>query len=140
MAVLVLVHDASIDTAFANVMFFANLPPAKLMAGGEHLWSLCLDFQFYIFMALLVKVGSNRALLLIPIFTLGITFLRIYAGEVISIVTWHRVDEIFIGGCVALAWNNKVIGNFSCKIPALLAPCVFDYIVFGEPPPSRCVR
>ena len=30
-----------------NLAFVANLPPAKLMVGGEHLWSLCLEVQFY---------------------------------------------------------------------------------------------
>ena len=121
-AILVLVHDAPAWTAAANLLFLANLPPAKLMAGGEHLWSLCVEFQFYVFMAVLVLAGRRKAIFLVPIFTICITSLRIHSGEVISIVTWHRVDEILIGSCIALAWNSKPVGNIFRNISPLLAP------------------
>ena len=109
--ILVLANGASIYTGTTNFLFFANLPPSNLMTGGEHLWSLCVEFQFYIFMALLVLVGVQKTIFLVPALTITITLFRIYANETISIVTWHRVDEIFIGGCVALAWNSEKIRN-----------------------------
>ena len=124
MTILVIANGASLETAIANFMFFANLPPAQLMAGGEHLWSLCVEMQFYIFMALLVLLGGRKAVFLVPLFTICITLLRIYAGETISIVTWHRVDEIFIGGCVALAWNNPAIGHLARRVSPYASPAL----------------
>lgn len=120
--VLVIANGVSGEIAAANFLFVANLPPTKLMLGGEHLWSLAVEFQFYVFMALLVLVAGKKALFLVPAFTLAITLLRICAGEVISIVTWHRVDEIFVGGCVALAWNNKVTADYFRNLSPFLAP------------------
>lgn len=134
--ILVLVNGAPLSTMSANLLFFANLPPDKLMVGGEHLWSLCVEFQFYIFMALLALVGGRRAIFLIPAFTVAITLLRIYAGETISIVTWHRVDEIFIGGCVALAWNSKFTGTYFRNIPSLLAPVFLVGLIVVSLPQS----
>lgn len=109
MAVLVLIVTWGSDwrSALANLLFFANSPSAHLLPGGHHLWSLCVEMQFYAFMALLIGVGGRRTLNLLPIFCILITALRVVDGEVISIVTWHRVDEILVGGCVALWWHRK---------------------------------
>lgn len=134
--VLAFANGESASNATANFLFFANLPPAKLMSGGEHLWSLCLEIQFYIFIALLVLVGGRKALFLIPMFTVSITLFRIYDGEIISIVTWHRVDEIFIGGCVALAWNNKFIANYCRNISPLCAPALLIALFLVSLPQS----
>lgn len=92
--------------AAANFLFVANLTPDTLMRGGHHLWSLCVEMQFYVCIAALVFAGGRRALYILPFFCVPVTVLRIADGEVISIVTWHRVDEILIGGCVALWWKH----------------------------------
>lgn len=133
-AILVVANGASMQTGAANFLFFANLPPAQLMAGGEHLWSLCVEMQFYIFMAILVLVGGRNALFLVPLFTVCVTLLRIHDGEIISIVTWHRVDEIFIGGWVALAWNNRRVQNIARKIPQSAAPLFLTGLVLVSLP------
>lgn len=86
-----------------NLLFYSNLPPAKLLYGGEHLWSLCVEVQFYATVALLCLLG-RRFLYTIPLLALGVTALRIYSGQGVSIVTWHRVDEILAGGIVALVF------------------------------------
>lgn len=104
MIILIIANDVDLTTALANLLFFSNLPPAKLMHGGEHLWSLCVEMQFYLAAALAVGVLGQRALFLIPPACLAITILRIVDNQTISIVTWHRVDEIFAGGIVALVW------------------------------------
>lgn len=105
-AILWIVTRADLETAAANLLFYANLPPAHLMRGGNHLWSLCVEVQFYAGIALLVALGGRRALLALPLIAVGITGLRIADGELISIVTWHRVDEILAGACVALALHH----------------------------------
>jgi peptidoglycan/LPS O-acetylase OafA/YrhL len=86
----------------ANLAFYSNLPPAQLMDGGGHLWSLCVEVQFYLIVALIVAVAGRRGLYALPLLALVVTGLRIAAGETISIVTWHRVDEILAGATLAL--------------------------------------
>lgn len=133
---LVVIHSASTSAAVANFLFFANLPESKLLVGGEHLWSLCVELQFYVFMALLVLVGGRKAIFLVPAFAVSVTALRILAGETISIVTWHRVDEIFVGGCVALAWNNITMRGYCRNMPPWLSPILLATLILVSLPQS----
>jgi peptidoglycan/LPS O-acetylase OafA/YrhL len=105
-----------VERLIANLFFYANLPPARLFHGGEHLWSLAVEMQFYVGAALLVGLAGVRGLLLLPLIGLAVTAARIWAGETISIVTWHRVDEILAGATLALAHMGK-LGPF---IPRML--------------------
>jgi peptidoglycan/LPS O-acetylase OafA/YrhL len=114
--VLVIWTGASMQTALANFFFTANLPPAALMPGGDHLWSLGVEMHFYMAAALLVLLTGRRGLWLLPLFTIGFTALRIVDGETISIVTWHRVDEILVGTCLALALNKFPVEQYASKI------------------------
>ena len=94
----------------ANLGFYANLPPAKLFPGGEHLWSLCVEMQFYVLVALLVWGLGSRGLYLLPLLAIAVTVARVIAGETISIVTWHRLDEILAGAILALIYHGR-LGN-----------------------------
>jgi peptidoglycan/LPS O-acetylase OafA/YrhL len=87
---LVLWHRYDAVTVVRNFLFVANLPPVTLLDGGEHLWSLGVEMQFYVSIALICLIGVTSA--------------RILAGEQISIVTWHRIDEILAGGIIALVY------------------------------------
>ena len=106
MIVLIIVNGPSWQEAVANLLFFSNLPRDYLLSGGHHLWSLCVEMQFYIFVAILVRILGQRALYLLPLLCVGITVLRMANGEIISIVTWHRVDEILAGAALALFWQR----------------------------------
>lgn len=80
-AILWIANRPDLDTTMANFLFYSNLPPARLMTGGHHLWSLCIEVQFYLGIALLVGIGGRRALLALPLIALAITVLRIADGE-----------------------------------------------------------
>lgn len=101
----------------ANLLFFSNLPPAQLLDAGGHLWSLCIEAQFYLAAALIVALLGRKGLYLLPIMGLLVTALRIYDNQTISIVTWHRVDEILAGATVALiylgAFGPRAVKLFS---------------------------
>lgn len=118
MLVLVLVNGAGAAEAAANFLFYSNLPPAQLMHGGEHLWSLCVEVQFYLVAALLAAVLGRRGVWLFPLLMLAVTGLRIADGEVISIVTWHRVDEILSGATVALLLAQPGAQRIGRRVPA----------------------
>jgi peptidoglycan/LPS O-acetylase OafA/YrhL len=101
--VLLLIVNQSPEKAWAaNLLFYANLPPFNLVAGGWHLWSLCVEVQFYLGIGLFVMVARQRGLILLPLFAVGITLLRIVDHQYINVVTWYRVDEILAGGILAL--------------------------------------
>jgi peptidoglycan/LPS O-acetylase OafA/YrhL len=85
-----------------NLLFIANLPPQSLFAGGMHLWSLGVEVHFYLFVALLVLVARQRALLMLPVLCVAITVLRIQHGAINSPITWMRGDEILAGATLAL--------------------------------------
>lgn len=116
MAILWLTNGGNL---IANLFFVSNLPPSQLMHGGAHLWSLCVEVQFYVAVALLCLIG-RRGLYAVPLLALSVTAFRIYSGEPVSIVTWHRVDEILAGGTVALAscgWFGVRPERFLRRVP-----------------------
>jgi peptidoglycan/LPS O-acetylase OafA/YrhL len=99
---LVLAFPENRPLLTANLAFYSNLPPSRLMDGGQHLWSLCVEVQFYACIAAIVALAGRRGLYLLPLLALAVTGLRIYAAQPISIVTWHRIDEILAGATLAL--------------------------------------
>lgn len=129
MIILMVWNGGDFQTLLINLLFFANLPPQHLFAGGEHLWSLCVEMQFYVGVALLVLLAGKRGLYLLPVVALAVTLLRVYQGATISIVTWQRVDEILAGGIVALIFYRPSapawIGKLPTITPLLILPLVF---------------
>lgn len=95
------------DYALPNYLFYANLPPIRLGEAISHFWSLCVEMQFYVGVALLVAYLRKDGLMLLPWACLLVTALRVYAGEPISIVTYFRVDEILSGASLALAYAGR---------------------------------
>lgn len=122
----------------ANLSFISNLPPSQLLPGGEHLWSLCVEMQFYLGIALLVAVAGRRGLVLLPAAALAITAARILSDEPISIVTWHRADEILAGATAALVYGG-VFGDLPQRLIArtnfyLAASAAMIAVYFLETP------
>lgn len=106
------VYGASRAAWVANFVFYANLPPFLLEPRTSHFWSLDVEMQFYVGIALAVLVGRSRALWLVPFAALAVTLLRIHTGTAASIVTSLRVDEILAGGCLALLIHGASDGVF----------------------------
>lgn len=109
MAVLAIWNQSSLAQTIANILFYSNLPPTRLLPGGEHLWSICVEMQFYALAAALALLPGRRGLLVIPFLCVCVTATRIWQGAYISIFTWQRVDEILAGGTIAL-WHLKWLG------------------------------
>lgn len=128
MLVLLIAGRAPPAAWAANLLFYANLPPDHLVGGGHHLWSLCVEMQFYVGIALFVAVLGARALIALPAVAGTVTLARIVAHEPLSIVTWHRVDEILAGGILALAyagWYGEAPRRWLARLnPLWLLPLV----------------
>lgn len=90
-----------------NFLFYANLPPQHLTDIASHFWSLCVEMQFYVGIAMLVGLLGRRGLYLLPAFCIAITLTRIAAEAYVDIVTWRRGDEILAGAILALVCAGK---------------------------------
>ncbi len=99
---------ASSEAYIANFFFFANMPPFWLSEVTAHYWSLCVEVQFYIGIALLFFFFKDKGLLLLPLLCLLVTAFRVIHGEYISIETYFRVDEILAGAILALAYDGRL--------------------------------
>jgi len=91
----------------AQLFFYSNLPPFWLTNYTGHLWSLCVEMQFYLAVAALFLAFGRRGLWSIPLICLLVTAHRIQEHELLSIVTSVRVDEILAGGTLALVCNTS---------------------------------
>ncbi|WP_319409045.1 acyltransferase [uncultured Desulfosarcina sp.] len=92
---------------FSNLFFYANWPPMGIVEITSHFWSLCVEVQFYLFIAILVSLIKKRAFYLIPILCLFITLFRIYHNIEIAINTYYRIDEILAGCILAQIYHSR---------------------------------
>jgi peptidoglycan/LPS O-acetylase OafA/YrhL len=94
----------------ANFLFFANWPSQHQHLTGitSHFWSLCVEMQFYMCIALVFAFLGKRGLYLLPAICVSVTLLRVSEGALVDIVTWRRIDEILAGGILALLFSNKL--------------------------------
>ena len=111
----------SLQSALAHIFFYANNHPPYLLENEltTHYWSLCMEIQFYLFIAFLYSIFKDRGLILLVPLCLFFTGCRIFSGEISSMVTPFRVDEIFVGCCLALAIENRLgswLPSFFSKI------------------------
>lgn len=122
--------SATREQYVANVLFVANLWPATLPGPGGHLWSVCVEFQFYVGIAAFVAIGGRASLRLLPALCVSVTLARIVTGTTVSIATPLRVDEILAGATLALidagTFGPRVRTSFASSanyaaLPLLLA-------------------
>lgn len=107
MVVVLVMTDAPSSFYLPHAFFYANLPPIHLTDAGSHLWSLCVEVQFYVGIALLVALLGRRGLYALPVLCVAVTLHRVVYGAHVDIVTWRRVDEILAGCLLAMAWAGK---------------------------------
>lgn len=108
-----------------NFLFYTNLPPQHLLPAIAHFWSLSVEVQFYLGIAIVVVLLGRRGLMLLPAACIAVTLYRVTQGAHLDIVTSRRVDEILAGGVLALVHAGK-FGRLS---GALSRPNVFVMIV-----------
>lgn len=127
--ILAIVGGGSIADLSANLLFVANLPPTSLLKGGGHLWSLCVEMQFYIAIAGLVFLAGKRGLYILPLICVAITAIRVAQGAHISIFTWQRVDEILAGTCLALFVALPKAASWMRRVPTITPLLLFPLLV-----------
>ena len=101
---LALPLDPSI--VWSNFLFYANLPPQRLVPPIDHFWSLCVEIQFYALVMLLLWLRPALAWWLLPTLLLAVTGIRIAHGVTGSSVTWYRADDLLAGATLALVMKS----------------------------------
>lgn len=115
----------------SHFLFVANRMQGHLTEVGSHLWSLCVEVQFYATIALVFAAGGRRALYLVVPACLAITANRVVHHAYVNIDTFLRVDEILAGAILALAhadklgkWPARLLSSVNCYVLlALLLVC-----------------
>lgn len=110
--VTLLANGASADRYIPHLLFFANIGPIWLTDATGHFWSLCVEVQFYLMIALLVLAFGRRSLALLPLFAIAVTLFRASHHELMNINTQYRIDEILAGCTLALVLDRiKIVGS-----------------------------
>jgi peptidoglycan/LPS O-acetylase OafA/YrhL len=99
---------ATPDSWMAHYFFYANLPPKQLVLLTDHIWSLCLEMQFYVGIALMFAIFGVRSLLLVPLIGIAFTLLRVSDGVYASSISYYRIDEILAGCTLALIYHKRL--------------------------------
>ena len=113
------IAGASADSWMAHFLFYANLPPKHLIALTDHIWSICVEMQFYAGIALLVAMLGLRGLALVPVLCALFTGLKILNGVPLSTVTYFRIDEILAGSAAALVYHGRMGGWLRARVATM---------------------
>ena len=109
LAMLVTLAATGVDASSypPHLLFYANLFPDLLRPGLGHFWSLCVEMQFYMAVALLVATLGRRALFVLPALGAIVTLYRAGMHYELDIRTDKRIDEILAGCTLALSWAYR---------------------------------
>ena len=120
-AITLVASSAASNTYLPHFLFYVNWPPMTFTNHTGHLWSLCVEMQFYLLVALLVAVFKKHAFILLPILCIAITVNRYINDVPMAINTYYRLDEILAGCILALIYHKSsyVIKNNIAKLNPL---------------------
>jgi len=113
---------AHLDTFLAHLFFYANTGPMWLTTFTGHYWSLCVEVQFYVMIALLVLTAGQRSLRILPVLAVAVTLFRLWHHKEMVINTQYRIDEILTGCTLALILDR--LGTIQPVRLVWLAPVV----------------
>ena len=96
--IVFMIFGLSTQALLYHLGFIVNYRLDQMLPVTEHLWSLCVEVHFYLFVTVLAAIGGRRALMLVWPCCVAITLLRITQGAYIEVPTHLRIDEILAGG------------------------------------------
>ncbi len=104
-----------------HLLFVANWDPVALIAPTMHLWSLCIEVQFYVGIALLVLFLGRRGLWTLPVIALLTSILRLLFHRTDPVIyAYFRFDEILAGCCLALLYRERL--GLASRVLSRLSP------------------
>ncbi len=139
MAITLVAGSAASNTYLPHFLFYANWPSMVFTNYTGHLWSLCVEMQFYVLVALLVLVFKKHAFVLLPIICLTVTGYRFINDIHMAINTYYRLDEILAGCTLALVYHHQsaALKYFISKLSPIY---LFPLLVISAHPDSGFVN
>ena len=125
--ITLIVTSAPLSTYLPHLLFYANWPPMALTEPTGHLWSLCVEVQFYILIALLIITFKQRAFFILPLLCVAITAYRFGNHVEMAINTYYRLDEILAGLYLAIIYHRPA-GRLVSTISQLNPVYLFRYL------------
>ncbi|WP_344762885.1 acyltransferase [Actimicrobium antarcticum] len=116
LVIALILSDASLLAWPAHLLFYANMPPKDLLPLTDHMWSLCVEVQFYVGVAGLVALFSKRGLYLLPVLCIFFTGVRVWNGVLAASISYYRVDEILAGCVLALVYHAQLGRSFGFRV------------------------
>ncbi len=118
----------------AQTLFYSNLPPFWLTPLTGHLWSLCIEVQFYAGIGILFLMLKQRGLALLPFLCVAVTMGRIVTLDWASIVTLFRVDEILSGASLAFLFHSRYNEQLKRALAKIPPAAPFLLLLLGSHP------
>lgn len=89
-----------------TLLFTLNYVNGPYIWQTGHLWSLCVEMQFYLAMAALYLALGSRAKWVLLVAAPTVTALRVMSGDGWSTFTHLRCDELLVGGLLYLSMSG----------------------------------
>ena len=100
-----------LETAASYLLFYANLPPQRLVWPIDHFWSLCVEVQFYLLAAVMLWLRVRAIWWLFPALLVLVTVLRVVNQSTVGSITWFRADDLLAGACLALLMQSRHVAT-----------------------------
>jgi peptidoglycan/LPS O-acetylase OafA/YrhL len=123
--ITLIVTAAPLSAYLPHLLFYANWPPMAFTEPTGHLWSLCVEMQFYILIALLIATFKQRTFVILPLLCVAITAFRFSNHVPMAINTYYRLDEILAGCILAIIYHRpagRLVGLIGQLNPVYLFP------------------
>jgi peptidoglycan/LPS O-acetylase OafA/YrhL len=98
-------HDA--NALFREMTFTLNYHPEAITPFNAHLWSLCVEVQFYMIAGLVFSCLRRPAPLIVLALCGLVTLAKISAGDAFSMQAHLRGDELLAGSLLYLSINGE---------------------------------
>jgi len=107
MLVVFVAFNHSIGALLNELLFTLNYNHGIINEYNGHLWSLCVEVQFYLVIGALYRIFGRNAKWFILGLCLLITTLHVVVGDAYTIMTHLRGDEILTGSLMYLSTNGE---------------------------------
>lgn len=141
--VALLLQNAGVRHYVAHLLFVTNYDLKYVTKLTSPLWSVCAEIHFYVGAGLLVAAFGRRAFFLLPVLCALVTLERIRSGDVLSVFTHRRIDEILAGCCLALVYHGELaalVKRALARLHPLAALAMFAVVCHPAAGPLQYLR
>lgn len=131
--ITLVVTAAPLSIYLPHLLFYANWPPMSIIEPTTHFWSLCVEVQFYILIALLIATFKQRTFIILPFLCVAITAFRFFNHSEIALYTYYRLDEI-LAGCILAIVYHRPSGRLTSMIGRLNPIYIFPLLMISAHP------